>query len=125
MIIGTGIDLVEISRIRKTLLRNGSALKRFFTTQEIKYSKQKHNSYESFAARFAAKEAFMKAVGTGWGTKQSPKWNEIEIINRDNKPLLKLYGKAKIIAKKIGVKNMHISLSHTKEYALAMVVLED
>ena len=125
MIIGIGIDLVEIRRVKQALNKNKSGLKRLFTDAEIKYCRGKRNSSESFAVRFAAKEAFMKAVGIGWGTKKSPKWNEIEVVTRDNKPSLKFYGKAKVIAGNLGARNTHISMSHTKEYAMAIVAVEN
>lgn len=117
MVIGIGIDLVDVRRI-KSLVKKPH-LDRIFTAQEIKYCRSKNNPAESFAARFAAKEAFMKAINIGWGTAQSPKWNEIEVQISD----LKVSGKARQIAGRLGVKHTHISLTHTKDYAIAVVVL--
>lgn len=118
MIKSIGTDLVEISRIKKLLLKK-SYLARLFTPKEIKYCLGKSRPAESFAARFAAKEAFLKAIGTGWGTKHSPKWTEIEILNTPS-PTMKLSGKAREIVQGY----THLSLAHTQEYALAVVVLE-
>lgn len=125
MIIGVGIDLVEIRRINDLLKRKSKNLSRIFTTFEITYSQSKANPAESFAARFVAKEAFLKAIGTGWGVRQSPKWHEIEIVNtKTNCPILKLHGKANSICNRLKIKKLHLSLTHTKQYALAVVLLE-
>jgi holo-[acyl-carrier protein] synthase len=141
MIIGIGIDIVEVSRV-KALVRRRTALNRIFTPAEMRYCRRKRYEAESFAARFAAKEAFLKAIGTGWGTAQSPKWTEIEVGNcglslgntrdklladcglNNRQPVIKLYGKAKVINQKLGVKRIHLSLSHTKKHAIAIVILE-
>jgi len=83
------------------------------------------NYVQSLAARFAAKEAFLKAIGTGWGTKQSPHWKEIEILNdKSGRPFVKLSGKARQIARRQGIKHIHLSLTHTTTYALAFVICE-
>ncbi|MBI5778227.1 MAG: holo-ACP synthase [Planctomycetes bacterium] len=129
MIIGIGIDLIEVRRVKALL--NKPNLGRIFTAQEIKYCRSKKNQAESFAARFAAKEAFLKAIGTGWGTRQSPKWTEIEIIRHPASGIrhpktvtLRLSGKAQKIAKQLGAKHTHLSLTHTRDYAMAVVILE-
>jgi len=135
MIIGIGIDLVEVKRIKPLISRKNIA--RIFTASEIKYCRSKANSAESFAARFAAKEAFLKAIGTGWGTADSPRWNEIEVVleqrakskspNSTLYPLrstLQLSGKAKSICQKLKVIRTHLSLTHTNDYAMAVVILE-
>lgn len=127
MIIGIGIDIIEVSRV-KSRLRRRNALTRIFTRAEIKYCQDKARPAESFAARFAAKEAFLKAIGTGWGTAQSPKWTEIEVGGSEldnSQPIIRLSGKAKTITRKLGVKRIHISLTHTKQSAAAVVILED
>jgi holo-[acyl-carrier protein] synthase len=118
MVIGIGIDLVEVRRV-KALLKKPN-LGRIFTAQEIKYCRSKPNPAESFAARFAAKEAFLKAIGTGWGTAQSPRLNEIEVQMKD----LLLTGKAKSICRKLKLIRTHLSLTHTRDYAMAVVILE-
>jgi holo-[acyl-carrier protein] synthase len=122
MIIGIGIDLLEVRRIRVLLKKPN--LSRIFTVQEIKYCRSKANPAESFAARFAAKEAFLKAVGTGWGTKSSPQWNEIEVIRHPQSVSLILSGKAKLICQKLKVIRTNLSLTHTKNHAMAVVILE-
>jgi len=142
MVIGIGIDLVEVRRIKALL--NKPNLGRIFTVQEIKYCRGKANHAESFAARFAAKEAFLKAIGTGWGTAQSPNLNEIEVVmeqraksKSQNSTLgvypafsgtrhstLRLSGKAKTICRKLKVTRTHLSLTHTKDYAMVVVILE-
>lgn len=126
MVIGIGIDLVEVRRIKALLQTKPNGLKRLFTSAEIRYCRaKKKNSSESFAARFAAKEAFLKAIGTGWGAKSSPKWQEIEVINAAHQySTLRLSGKARLICQKLKVKKIHLSLTHTKQYALAVVILE-
>jgi len=118
MIIGIGIDLIEVKRVKALLKRPN--LGRIFTVQEMKYCRSKANPVESFAARFAAKEAFLKAIGTGWGTAQSPQFNEISVQTRD----LNLSGKAKSICQKLKVIRTHLSLTHAGGYAMAVVILE-
>lgn len=126
MIIGIGIDLAEVRRIEKLLGRPARFVRQIFTAGEIRYCEKKKSPAESYAAQFAAKEAFLKAIGTGWGTAQSPKWTEIEIVSKSagSSPALKLSGKAQIIARELGVNKTHISLTHTREYAMALVILE-
>lgn len=125
MISGIGIDLVEITRI-KSVLRKESLVRRLFGPTEIKYCSRKERSAESFAVRFAAKEAFLKAIGVGWGTRQSPKWSEIEVLNhpRSSRPAFKLSGKARLLLRQLGISQIHLSLAHTKHYAMALVILE-
>ncbi|MFH0888646.1 MAG: holo-ACP synthase [Planctomycetota bacterium] len=132
MIKGIGIDLVEINRFKQVMQRQGKKfLERIFTPSEIKYC-LKHKgeaSYQHFAVRFAAKEAFLKAIGTGWGAKNSPYWTEIEVINKipnpkSQIPNLRLSGKAKSICRKLKVTRFHLSLTHTRDYAAAIIILE-
>lgn len=127
MIKETGIDLVEVSRIQRTIKSKGKKfLSKVFTPYEIKYCrKYKRFPYPHFAVRFAAKEAFLKAIKSGWGTKKSPAWKEIEVRNLPNKaPKINLYGKALKIYHGMKVKQIHISLTHTDSYALAIIILE-
>ena len=125
MLIGIGIDLVEISRIKKTFYKEG-LLKRVFTPAEITNCRLKGvKQAESFAVRFAAKEAFLKAIGTGWGTKHSPLWKEIEVLtDKRGAPYIKLSGKARQIAHKQGIRKIHLSLTHTAQHAVAIVICE-
>jgi len=125
MIIGSGIDLAEIGRIEHSIQRYGSRfLNRVYTAAEQAYCLRKKNSAESFAARFAAKEAGAKALGTGISFGVS--WLEIEVVREPSgRPTLALHGRAAQIAAHLGVAHAALSLTHTNELAMASVVLED
>lgn len=125
MIVGTGVDLCEVDRLRAAMERHGERFKqRVFTDREIAYSERKANRYERYAARFAAKEAGMKALGTGW--RGGIAWRDFEVTNLPSgRPTLAFHGKAGEIAKKLGVRNVALSLTHTRDQAMAMVILED
>jgi holo-[acyl-carrier protein] synthase len=125
VIVGTGVDLCEVDRLRAAMERYGDRFKqRVFTDREIAYSERKANRYERYAARFAAKEAGMKALGTGW--RGGIAWRDFEVTNLPTgRPTLAFHGKAGEIAKKLGVRNVALSLTHTREQAMAMVILED
>lgn len=124
MIAGSGVDLVEVARIRAAADRFGERfLRRIFTAAEIGYVQRRGNSMERYAARFAAKEAGMKALGTGW--RRGVRWLDFEVVNLPSgRPTLRLHGKAKEYADRMGVANIALSLTHTREQALASVVLE-
>jgi holo-[acyl-carrier protein] synthase len=124
MIIGIGVDTVEISRFRRFLDAGNSALiERIFTPDEQAYCLKKKEAAASLAARFAAKEAFLKALGTG--LRNGISWQEMEVLNQDNgKPDLQLYGTALELLKERGEIRIHLSLSHDGDHAVAMVVLE-
>jgi len=125
MIIGTGVDLCEVLRIEKAIRSSHGRrlVERVFTEREIAYSQRKANPYERYAARFAAKEAGMKALGTGW--RDGVTWRDFEVANLPSgRPTLRLYGKAGEIAKKLGATNVVLSITHTAEQAMAMVILE-
>jgi len=125
MIVGTGVDLAEVARIRESILRFGARFTgRIYTPAEIAYVERKANRYERYAARFAAKEAGMKAIGTGW--KRGVTWRDFEVSNLPSgKPTLRLHGVAGEIAAKMGVRNVALSLTHTAELGMAHVILED
>jgi holo-[acyl-carrier protein] synthase len=125
VIVGTGVDLCEVDRLRAAMERHGERFKqRVFTDREIAYSERKANRYERYAARFAAKEAGMKALGTGW--RGGIAWRDFEVTNLPSgRPTLAFHGKAGEIAKKLGVRNVALSLTHTRDQAMAMVILED
>jgi holo-[acyl-carrier protein] synthase len=125
MIVGTGVDLCEVGRIREAIERyDGRFKQRVFTDREIAYSERKANRYERYAARFAAKEAGMKALGTGW--RGGIAWRDFEVTNLPTgRPTLAFHGKAGDIARKLGVRNVALSLTHTGDQAMAMVILED
>ena len=124
MILGSGVDICEVPRIEASIARHGSRfLERIFTTREIAYADRKANRFERYAARFAAKEAGMKALGTGWTGGIA--WRDFEVVNLPSgRPTLTFHGRAAEIAAKLGVRHVALSLTHTKEQALAMVILE-
>ncbi len=125
MIVGTGVDLAEVPRIRASIERFGQRfIARIYTPAEIAYVERKANKYERYAARFAAKEAGMKAIGTGW--KRGVTWQDFEVANLPSgKPTLRLHGVAAQVADRLSVKNISLSLTHTAEYGMAHVILED
>jgi holo-[acyl-carrier protein] synthase len=125
MIVGTGVDLCEVDRIEKALASpHGERLReRVFTAGEIAYAESKANKGERYAARFAAKEAGMKALGTGW--RGGLGWQDLEVANLPSgRPTLRLHGKAAEIAERLGVRNISLSLTHTAQQAMAIVILE-
>jgi holo-[acyl-carrier protein] synthase len=126
MILGLGTDMIEIARIEHSLTRYGDAfLHRIYTPAEIAYCRQKRKtSAESFAARFAAKEAAAKALGTG--ISRGVTWTELEVLRLPGqRPTLQLSGRAASIAARLGVRHLSLTLSHTRELAIAIVVAED
>jgi holo-[acyl-carrier protein] synthase len=124
MIVGSGIDLCEVPRIKASIERFGDKfIRRIFTPLEIEYVSRKANKYERYAARFAAKEAGMKAIGTGW--RRGVRWVDFEVVNEPSgKPTLLFHGKAKEFADRLGVDNVALSLTHTSEQGMAFLVLE-
>jgi holo-[acyl-carrier protein] synthase len=125
MIVGTGVDLAEVRRIRASIERFGTKfVDRIYTPAEIAYVERKANRFERYAARFAAKEAGMKAIGTGW--RHGVKWQDFEVANLPSgKPTLRLHGVAATFARKLGVRNVALSITHTSELGMAHVILED
>jgi holo-[acyl-carrier protein] synthase len=124
MIVGTGVDITEVSRIRAAIERFGERfLRRVFTPEEARYCMGKPNAAERLAARFAAKEAGMKAIGTG--LRHGITWHDFEVVRLPGqRPNLKFRGKAAEFATRLGCKRTHLSLSHTAEQAIAHVILE-
>jgi holo-[acyl-carrier protein] synthase len=124
MIVGIGTDLAEVGRIKRSLARWGDRfLNRVYTERERAYAAGKANAAERLAARFAAKEAGMKAIGTGWNFGVS--WKDFEVVNESSgRPTLRLNGAAQRIASRLGVQRVSISLAHTAEMAFAVVILE-
>jgi holo-[acyl-carrier protein] synthase len=124
VIIGLGIDITEVSRMREAIERRGRALvKRVFTPAEIAYCEKHRDPFERFAARFAAKEAGMKALGTGW--RHGVRWVDLEVVRLPSgKPTLQLHGKAHEIAEKLGVTNISLTMTHSGNTALAQVIFE-
>ncbi len=125
MIVGTGIDIVEVLRVAQAIERFGDRfLQRIFTPDEIRYCQSKRNAAERFAARFAAKEAALKAIGTGW--KNGISWTEVEVAREPGgRPSIRFKGKAAGFAARLGMKRASLSLSHTAQLAIAKVILED
>jgi holo-[acyl-carrier protein] synthase len=128
MIIGTGVDLAEVDRIRAALEdpRIGRRFRdRVFTEKEIAYcEKKRRGKYQSYAGRFAAKEAVMKALGRGWGAKV--RWLDIEVVRaRSGKPDIALHDKTAKLADELGIRRWALSITHTKEHGLAYVIAQD
>ena len=125
MILGIGIDMEDVERMRLVIDRHGQRfLEKVYTAREIAYVEDKANRYERYAARFAAKEAAMKALGTGWN--QGVHWKDLEIVNSaEGCPTLRLAGGALSRAMQMGYRRVHVSMSHTRRTAIAQVILED
>ncbi len=125
MILGSGVDLCEVPRIEAAIARYGRRfVERIYTPLEIAYAESKANRFERFAARFAAKEAGMKALGTGW--RGGITWKDFEVANLPSgRPTLRFHGKAAEIATRLGVERVALSITHTKDQALALVILEN
>jgi holo-[acyl-carrier protein] synthase len=121
MVEGVGIDIIEVSRIRKSIEDYSvSFTGKIFTEDEVKYCSEKPNPFQHYAARFAAKEAFSKAAGTGWNSDFS--WQEVEVVNEPSgKPRLRLTGAS---LKMFGQKRIFLSLSHSGDYVTAVVIIE-
>jgi holo-[acyl-carrier protein] synthase len=124
MILSIGIDIVEVYRIRQTTARTPRFAERVFTAAEREYCESKGvAAAQSYAGRFAAKEAFLKALKTGWRGKIT--WQDIEVVSDEmGAPSLEIHGEAKNILKKRGADRVHLSISHTSEHAIAEVILE-
>ena len=123
MIVGIGTDIIEVDRVEKELSKDNGFKEEIFGQNEIKYCEQKKFSSENYAARYAAKEAFFKALGSGW--RYGMRFREVEIVNDElGKPALVVSGKAKQFSENLGISKIHVSLSHVKDLATAFVVLE-
>jgi holo-[acyl-carrier protein] synthase len=125
LIVGLGLDIAEIDRIAAAITRHGTPiLERLYTSAEVAYCESHRNKFERYAGRFAAKEAAMKALGTGW--RRGVRWRDIEVIREaSGKPSLALKGTAKRIAEGLGVKNISLTITHSGNLALAEVIFED
>jgi holo-[acyl-carrier protein] synthase len=123
MITGTGVDIIETDRVEHMLDRFGERFERkMFTALEIEYCRRKPRSGQHFAARFAAKEAAMKALGTGW---RGVGWREIEVVNAPSgRPDIRLTGRAAERARAMGIDALHVSLTHCNCHAIAYVIAE-
>ena len=124
MIISIGVDIVEVYRIQETITRTPRFAERVFTEQERAYCESKGAAAaQSFAGRFAAKEAFLKALQTGWRGKIT--WQDIEVVSDEmGAPALNIRNEARSILDDRGATHVHLSMSHTTEHAVATVILE-
>ncbi|MDQ1408372.1 MAG: holo-[acyl-carrier protein] synthase [Acidobacteriaceae bacterium] len=124
LIVGMGVDIAEVARIRRTIERRGEAfLRRIYTPAERAYCERFKNKFERYAGRFAVKEATMKALGTGWS--HGVRWVDLEVIReKSGRPTLAIRGEAGNIAARLGVKNIAVSITHTEDQALAQVIFE-
>jgi holo-[acyl-carrier protein] synthase len=125
LIIGLGVDIAEVSRIKAAIERHGQPfLRRVFTPNEIEYCEHFRNKFERYAGRFAAKEAAMKALGTGW--RRGVRWVDFEVVRQQSgRPTIALTGEAAKIAAALGVRRISASITHTESQALAQVIFED
>jgi holo-[acyl-carrier protein] synthase len=123
MIVGIGLDLVKIDRVRAIAERwKARFLDRLYTPAERRYCMARPSPYASLAGRFAAKEALLKALGTGWS--DGIGWRDIQVLNdRAGRPRAAVSGRVKTLLKRAGVTDIHLSLSHDSDYAVAEVVL--
>ncbi|NIO12108.1 MAG: holo-[acyl-carrier-protein] synthase [Deltaproteobacteria bacterium] len=126
MILGVGVDLIEVVRVKDALEdpRIGRRVRqRVFTPQEIEYCEARKRKFESYAGRFAAKEAVMKALGRGWGRRLG--WSEIEVVLAlTGEPGISLHNKAADFARELGVDRFSLSITHSESYAIAYLIAE-
>lgn len=124
MIVGTGVDIAETLRVEEVLNRHGERFsERLFTADEIAYCERFKNKAERYAARFAAKEAAFKALGTGW--RDRVRWRDVEVTHQPSgKPELVLRGRAEELARELGVTRTSVSISHSDRYVVAQVIFE-
>ena len=124
MIVGLGVDIAEVARVKAAIERHGKTfLRRVYTAREIEYCEGFKNKFERYAGRFAAKEAAMKALGTGWS--RGVRWVDVEVVReRGGRPTIALSGEAEKIAGRLGVKHIAVSITHTETQALAQVIFE-
>lgn len=124
MIVSIGVDIIEVYRIRETIERTPRFVERVFTEKERAYCDSKGAAAaQSYGARFAAKEAFLKALKTGWRGKVT--WHDMEILSDElGAPSLSVCNEARILMENLGADRIHLSISHTTEHAVAQVLLE-
>ena len=124
MIVGMGIDVAEVDRVKAAIERHGETfLRRVYTERERAYCERFKNKYERYAGRFAAKEATMKALGTGWS--RGVRWVDVEVVRQSGgRPTISLYGEAAKVADGLGVQRVALSITHTSAQAFAQVIFE-
>jgi holo-[acyl-carrier protein] synthase len=125
LIVGLGIDIAEVGRVKAAIERYGETfLRRVYTAKEREYCERFKNKYERYAGRFAAKEAAMKALGTGWS--RGVRWVDVEVVReKGGRPTIQLAGEAGHVADSLHVKNISLSITHTADQAFAQVVFEN
>ena len=124
MIVGIGNDIIEVEKIKNQITKDPGFKKSLFTENEITYCESKKSWDQNFAGRYAAKEAFFKALGTGWRNGMS--YTDIEIVNDElGKPKITVSNKTKLFCQEQGITTIFVSISHIKEYATAYVVVEN
>ena len=125
MIVGLGVDIAEVDRVKRAIERHGEVfLRRVYTPREREYCERFKNKFERYAGRFAAKEAAMKALGTGWG--RGVRWVDVEVVReKGGRPTIALAGEAKNVAERLGVKHIALSITHTESQAFAEVIFEN
>ncbi len=124
MIVGIGVDIVDVHRIQDIAERHKGFVEKIFAPEEIKYCQSYSNPFPHYAARFAAKEAVFKALGSGWS--RGLKWSEIRVVSGvDRKPAIQLSGATNRLAESLGVQHIQVSLSHTGAVAIAQVTMEE
>jgi holo-[acyl-carrier protein] synthase len=124
VIVGLGVDIAEVARVKAAIERHGEVfLKRVYTPREREYCEGFKNKFERYAGRFAAKEAVMKALGTGWS--RGVRWVDVEVVReKGGRPTIMLAGEASKVAERLGVKRIVMSITHTEAQALAQVIFE-
>jgi holo-[acyl-carrier protein] synthase len=124
LIVGLGVDIAEVERVKAAIERHGETfLRRVYTEREREYCERFKNKFERYAGRFAAKEAAMKALGTGWA--RGVRWVDVEVVRqKGGRPTMALAGEAGKVAERLGVKNIALSITHTETQALAQVIFE-
>ena len=123
MIFGTGIDTIEVARVAREIAKSDGFKERYFSAGEIAYCEPKRGKARNYAARFAAKEAFFKALGTGY--RGGLAFREVEIVNnRLGQPRIVLRGKSKELCRKRRIRRIHVSLTHIRSYSSAVVIME-
>lgn len=124
MIVGLGVDIAEVERVKAAIERHGETfLRRVYTAREREYCERFKNKFEHYAGRFAAKEAAMKALGTGWS--RGVRWVDVEVVRKSgSRPTIALYGEAAKIAGALGVQRVALSITHTASQAFAQVIFE-
>jgi holo-[acyl-carrier protein] synthase len=124
VIVGMGIDIAEVERVKAAIERHGEAfLRRVYTPRERQYCEKFKNKYERYAGRFAAKEATMKALGTGWS--RGVRWVDVEVVRQSGgRPTISLAGEAAKVASALGVERVALSITHTSAQAFAQVIFE-